>query len=92
MIVKTKYDIETFKLNYCLFAEWDGMKYYITVPDTKNDGTITFIQYESGEFNIYRKNTSYWYIREQPLSNLDIWHCRKVLNEYLKDKKEFVPV
>lgn len=76
MIIKNKADIETFKLTFILFSDWDGKKYYITVPDTKFDGTVTFIQYPNGDFTFYRKNTSYWYLKEHRLNNLDMWHIR----------------
>lgn len=83
-MIKRKVDVEEFLYQFCLHAEWDGVKFYLTIPDEANDGTITLMQYPEGCFTIYRKNQRFCDRREiavggDELANI-IWKKRKYIN------------
>jgi hypothetical protein len=87
MVIKRKLDIEEFTFSFCLFAEWDGKKFFLTMDDEINEGTITLMQYQEGNFTIHRMNKKYCDLVETPLEmnqlNKLIWHKRKYLNKLL---------
>lgn len=83
-MIKRKVDVENFLFQFCLHAEWDGAKFYLTIPDESHNGTITLMQYPEGHFTIYRKNERFCDRREiavggEELAKL-IWKNRKQIN------------
>ncbi|QGQ46371.1 hypothetical protein [Metabacillus sediminilitoris] len=88
MKIKTKADIEKFIQRFDDFSQRDDTKLYLTVKDTKHDGTITIMKYDNNVFTYHRKNESFWDIKEQIIESKDlyklIWKNRKSINKFLK--------
>jgi hypothetical protein len=84
LVIKRKSDIEEFLFSFCLFAKWDGVKFYLTIVDEENNGTITLMQYTEGYFTTHRMNERFCDRIEAPLEkeqlNKIIWHKRKYIN------------
>jgi hypothetical protein len=87
-MIKRKVDVEHFLFTFCLHAEWDGVKFYITIADEKNGGTITLMQYPVGRFTIYRKNERFCDRKELAMGGDElakfIWERRKYINRLRK--------
>lgn len=92
MIIKRRVDVENLIEKFEEFAEWDGTKSYLTINDTKQNGSITIMKYEEAQFTYYRKNDLFWYIREVEITTKElyklIWNYRKSINEYFKVNKK----
>ncbi|MBT2733681.1 hypothetical protein [Bacillus sp. ISL-7] len=88
MVIKKKSDVEDFLSHFQAFSEWDGTKHYLTFEDTKNKGYLTLMSYPNEGFTFYRKNNSFWDMKEHPIHENEIigflWKHRKALNSYLK--------
>jgi hypothetical protein len=89
-VIKRKKDILEFLDEFENYANWDGVKYYLTLQTVIPNGTLTFIKYPNGEFTYHRKNDLYWDIKEIK-TNCDmltdiIWGFRKTVNECIKSK------
>jgi hypothetical protein len=86
-MIKRKVDVVEFLYQFCLHAEWDGVKFYVVVSDEANDGTITLMQYPEGNFTIYRKNQRFCGRRELAMGGeelaLLIWKKRKQINHII---------
>lgn len=87
LVIKRKADIEEFIFSFCLYADWDGTKFFLSLIDEKNNGTITLMQYSEGEFTLHRNNE--WFcdrteipIEKEPLKKL-IWNKRKYINHII---------
>jgi hypothetical protein len=85
MEIKIKADIEEFLFQFCLFSEWDGTKFFITITDEQTKGFVTLMQYPDEQFTFHRKNDHYWDLFETPLNREQvmrfIWKHRKALNK-----------
>jgi hypothetical protein len=83
-MIKRKVDVEHFLFTFCLHAEWDGVKFYITIADEKNDGTITIMQYPDGRFTVHRRNKRFCDRRELAMGGDElarfVWQGRKHIN------------
>jgi hypothetical protein len=83
-MIKRKVDVEHFLFSFCLHAEWDGVKFFLTIPDEKNSGAVTIMQYPDGRFTIHRKNERFCDRRELAVGGGElarfIWQHRKYIN------------
>lgn len=83
-MIKRKVDVDHFLFSFCLYAEWDGAKFYLTIADDKNDGTITVMQYPDGRFTVYRKNERFCDRGELAMGGDElarfVWQHRKYIN------------
>jgi hypothetical protein len=86
-VIKRKSDIEKFLFSFCLYADWDGEKFYLTIVDEENNGTITLMQYTEGHFTIHCMNERFCDRIEAPLEkeqlNKLIWNKRKYINRII---------
>jgi hypothetical protein len=87
LVIKRKSDIEDFIFSFCLFAEWDGTKFFLSLADEENNGTITLMQYSGGHFTIHRTNERFCDRLEIPLEKeklgMFIWTKRKFINRII---------
>jgi hypothetical protein len=86
-MIKRKADVEEFLFTFCLYAKWDGVKFYAVINDEVNDGTITIMQYPEGNFTIYRNNLRFCDRKEIALGGEElatlIWKNRKYINRLI---------
>jgi hypothetical protein len=83
-MIKRKADVEHFLYAFCLHAEWDGAKFYVTIADEQDNGTITLMQYAEGSFTVHRKNERFCDRVETEVEGdalvALIWKNRKYIN------------
>jgi hypothetical protein len=82
-LIKRKSDIQDLLSKFCLYAKWDGIKYYLTFE--KDGGTVTLMMYEDGTITYHRVNESFCDLREIILVDVYeyLWKNRKYINKIL---------
>ncbi|OLS40684.1 hypothetical protein [Bacillus sp. MRMR6] len=89
-MIRRKIEVAEFLNEFENYANWDGMKYYLTLNTVKPKGNLTIMKYDNGTFTYHRKNELYWDIRENKIECeilTDIlWSFRKTINEYIRSK------
>jgi hypothetical protein len=89
-MIRRKRDISGFLKNFEIYTNWDGAKYFLTLPTIKPKGNLTIMKYHDGKFSYHRKNELYWDIDEiqierEMLTDI-LWGFRKAINECIREK------
>jgi hypothetical protein len=89
-LIRRKIEVAKFLNEFEHYANWDGVKYYLTLNTEKPKGNLTIMKYDNGDFTYHRKNALYWDIREiiierEILTDI-LWSFRKTINEYIRRK------